>query len=86
MLRTVSTKTAVSCRETAGGVMKFRFAFPYAGIIQIRFKGCNLRRKPPPKCDRKFINQTLINRVDVVKDNSIGVMLSAGYSLLVIDR
>ena len=64
------TKKAVSpWRNGLAGIGQFYFyTVPYAGIIQVRFRGCNLRQFLPP-LKHKFDNQTLRNRVLDVKDN-----------------
>jgi len=40
-------------------------SFPYAGIAQIRFKGCNLRLKKPPLTNMKSIEIIVYMYVNV---------------------
>jgi len=45
-------KTASSRKRFSVNKKLNNFSSPYAGITQIRFKGCNLRLKEPPPKNR----------------------------------
>jgi hypothetical protein len=73
-------KKAVSpWRNGLAGIGQFYFyMFPYAGIIQVRFRGCDLRQFLPP-LKYKFDNQTLRNRVLDVKGKPYPTIPNSRY-------